>query len=123
MKHFAVSFLSLFFSLATLAQSTQPCLVMQYNQKEKKTPLPGVEVIVSNAGSSVSNQAGRLTLSFRTLKPGDKVNLISAKKIGYEVFNLEAVQQWFVSRDQSPFTLVLVKKEYFEQLRASYRFM
>jgi tetratricopeptide (TPR) repeat protein len=99
------------------AQSSQPCVVKQYNQKEEKTPLPGVEVTVSNAGSTVSDNEGKLTLSFRTLKPGDKVNLISAKKTGYELFNSEAVEQWNISRDQTPFTLVLVNKEYFEQLK------
>ena len=99
-------------------QATQPCVVMQYNQKSAKTPLSGVEVVASNAGSTVSDADGRLTLSFRTLKPGDKVNLISAKKAGYEIFNSEAVTQWNISRDQTPFTLVLVKKAYFDQLKA-----
>jgi tetratricopeptide (TPR) repeat protein len=105
-------------SQALFAQSTQPCIVLQYNQKEAKSPLPGVEVMASNAGSTVSDNAGRLTLSFRTLKPGDKVNLISARKAGFELFNTEAVAQWNISRDQSPFTLVMVKKDYFDQLKA-----
>ena len=100
------------------AQSTQPCLVQQYNQKSMKTPLPGVEVMASNAGSTVSDKDGKLTLTFRTLKPGDKVKLISAKKAGFELFNAEAVEQWNISRDQTPFTLVLVRKDYFDQLKA-----
>lgn len=103
---------------AALAQTTQPCTVKQYNQKAEKTPLPGVEVLVSNAGSTVSDNAGQLTLVFRTLKPGDKVKLISAKKAGFALFNSEAVEQWNISRDQTPFTLVLVKKDYFDQLKA-----
>lgn len=105
-------------SQALLAQSTQPCVVTQYNQKSVKTPLPGVTVMVSNAGSTVSDNDGRLTLTFRTLKPGDKVNLISAKKAGFELFNTEAVEQWNISRDQKPFSLVLVSKEYFDALKA-----
>lgn len=114
------SCLTAFLLSAALAfgQATQPCVVMQYNQKSAKTPLAGVEVVVSNAGSTVSDANGQLTLSFRTLKPGDKVNLISAKKAGYEIFNSEAVTQWNISRDQTPFTLVLVNKTYFEQLKA-----
>ena len=119
MKRFFGFLLALFVPLsAVLAQTTQPCIVLQYNQKEAKTPLAGVEVMVSNAGSTVSDGEGRLTLSFRTLKPGDKVNLISSKKVGYELFNSEAVGQWNISRDQSPFTLVMVKKDYFDQLKA-----
>ena len=104
--------------LSAFGQATQPCLVLQYNQKAAKTPLPGVEVMASNAGSTVSDDKGHLTLTFRTLKPGDKVKLISAKKAGYEVFNTEAVDQWMISRDQTPFTLVLVKKDVFDQLKA-----
>jgi tetratricopeptide (TPR) repeat protein len=99
------------------SQATQPCVVLQYNQKENKTSLPGVEVMASNAGSTVSDNEGKLTLSFRTLKPGDKVNLISAKKTGYELFNKEAVEQWNVTRNNTPFAIVLVKSEYFAELK------
>ena len=99
------------------SQTTQPCVVTQYNQKQPKTPLAGVEVMASNAGSTVSGADGRLTLSFRTLKPGDKVRLISAKKAGYELFNSEAVEQWNISRNSTPFSLVLVKSEYFSHLK------
>ena len=99
------------------SQTTQPCVVTQYNQKQPKTPLAGVEVMASNAGSTVSGADGRLTLSFRTLKPGDKVRLISAKKAGYELFNSEAVEQWNISRNSTPFSLVLVKSEYFSRLK------
>jgi len=101
-----------------LAQSTQPCVVKQYNQKEQKTPLPGVEVMVSNAGSSVSDNAGKLTLAFRTLKPGDKVNLVSAKKDGFELMNTDAVDQWNIAADQRPFELVMVNSAFFAQLKA-----
>ena len=110
--------LSSVLSLSAMAQSTQPCVVKQYNQKEQKTPLPGVEVIVSNAGSSVSDNAGELTLAFRTLKPGDKVNLVSAKKNGFELMNTDAVEQWNIAADQRPFELVMVNSAFFAQLKA-----
>ena len=119
MKRHLLTLLALFVACFALpAQSTQPCVVTQYNQKSTKTPLPGVTVMASNAGSTVSDNAGRLTLTFRTLKPGDKVNLISAKKAGFELFNTEAVEQWNISRDQTPFSLVLVSTEYFNALKA-----
>ena len=119
MKRIFLIFLALLAACSALmAQSTQPCVVTQYNQKSAKTPLSGVTVMVSNAGSTVSDNAGRLTLTFRTLKPGDKVNLISAKKAGFELFNTEAVEQWIISRDQTPFSLVMVSTEYFEALKA-----
>ena len=97
------------------AQAKQPCIVQQYNQKNPKTPLPGVEVTVRNAGSAVSANDGTFTLTFRTLKSGDKVNLISARKAGYEVMNTPAVEQWFISRNNTPFSLLMVKSEYFAQ--------
>lgn len=116
---FGIVVLLLTMTLSAWAQATQPCIVKQYNQKQPKTPLAGVEVMASNAGSTVSATDGSLTLSFRTLKPGDKVNLISAKKAGYEIFNTEAVAQWNISRNSAPFTLVLVKSEYMAQLKGN----
>ena len=118
MRKLSISFLAALISFSALAQSTQPCVVKQYNQKEEKTPLPGVEVMVSNAGSTVSDNAGKLTLSFRTLKPGDKVNLVSAKKNGFELMNTDAVGQWNISTDQRPFELVMVNSDFFAQLKS-----
>ncbi len=118
MKQRLISLLAaLSLTLTILAQATQPCLVKQYNQKQQKTPLAGVQVTVGNAGSGTSGADGRLTLTFRTLKPGDKVNLISAKKAGYELMNKAAVEQWFIARDNTPFSLVLVRSDYFNQLK------
>ncbi len=118
MKQRLISLLAaLSLTLTILAQATQPCLVKQYNQKQQKTPLAGVQVTVGNAGSATSGADGRLTLTFRTLKPGDKVNLISAKKAGYELMNKAAVEQWFIARDNTPFSLVLVRSDYFNQLK------
>lgn len=97
------------------AQTKQPCIVEQYNEEKPKTPLSGVEVMASNAGSTVSANDGTFTLTFRTLKPGDKVNLISAKKAGYEVMNTPAVKQWFISRNNTPFSLLMVKSDHFAQ--------
>ena len=112
-------FLAALFCVSAGAQATQPCVVMKYNKKEAKSPLPGVEVWVNNAGSKTSDENGRLTLLFRTLKPGDKVSNVRATKEGYVIFNAEAVEQWYISRDQMPFTLVLVDKEYFDKLKSA----
>ena len=104
-------------TLTAAAQASQPCVVKQYNQKQVKTPLAGVEVTVSNAGSAVSSANGTLTLNFRTLKPGDKVNLISAYKSGYEIFNQTAVDQWFISRNNKPFNIVLIQSTQMTQIK------
>lgn len=118
MKRFLVSILSVFWMVfAVDAQVTQTCVVLQYNRDEKKTPLPGVEVMVSNAGSQVSDAEGRLTLRFRTLKTGDRVQLLGIHKQGFELMNKDAVEQWNVSSDQKPFEIVMVSSAYFAQLK------
>ncbi len=117
MKRIILAIIILTTALTAQAQATQPCVVKQYNQKQQKTPLGGVQVTVGNAGSAASAADGRLTLTFRTLKPGDRVNLISAKKPGFEVFNKHAVEQWTVSRGAA-FELVLVRSDYFAQLKS-----
>jgi tetratricopeptide (TPR) repeat protein len=65
----------------------------------------------------VSAKDGRLTLTFRTLKAGDKVSLISVKKMGYELFNKSATDQWNLSGAGKPFTIVMVRSDYFSQLK------
>ena len=119
MRKALLSILAAMICVMAGAQATQPCVVKKYNKKEAKTPLSGVEVWVNNAGSKTSDEKGELTLVFRTLKPGDKVSEVQATKAGYVIFNTEAVEQWFISRDQTPFTLVLVDKDYFEQLKSA----
>lgn len=113
MKRILAILLTVANALGVLGQATQPCIVKQYNQKLPKTPLGGVEVMVSNAGSQVSANDGTLVLSFRTLKSGDKVNLVSARKMGFEVMNTDAVRQWFISRDKTAFDLVMMNSEDF----------
>ena len=117
MKRFLTVIFILSITMIGWSQATQPCIVKQYNQQRPKTPLAGVEVIASNAGSAVSATDGTFTLTFRTLRPGDKVKLISAKKAGYEIFNSEAVEQWNISRSNTPFSLVMVKSDYLASLK------
>ena len=119
MRHRMTSLLAaLAISLTALAQATQPCIVKQYNQKQQKTPLPGVQVEVRDAGSAISDKAGLLTLKFATLKPGDKVTTRRVTKEGFEIFNKHAIDQWNVSSSRQPFEIVLVKSDYFSQLKS-----
>ena len=111
MKKSLLLFLLCVTCLTGIAQTIQPCVVQQYNREHPKTPLGGVEITVSNAGSAVSDMSGNLELVFRTLKPGDKVHFVSADKIGYEVFNTSDIDQWNISRDGTPYHIVMVKKD------------
>ena len=75
MKRTFLTLIILVTALTTLAQATQPCVVKQYNQKQQKTPLGGVQVEVRDAQSATSAANGSITLKFATLKPGDRVTL------------------------------------------------
>lgn len=78
------------------AQSTQSGIVLEYDGNNKKKPLANVEIVVNNAGSTVSDAHGKFNLNFRTLKPGDKITVRRVEKLGYEVFNTEAVSQFTI---------------------------
>ena len=102
------------------SQSTQSGFVKEYNERLDKTPLDLVEITISNAASTVSDDNGNFMLQFRTLKPGDKVNVRRIEKLGYEIFNKEALEQWFISRENRPFTIVMCKSEKFKRIRDNY---
>lgn len=102
----------------TFAQTIQKGIVVEYNEGNVPIPLSNVEIVVANAGSTVSNAKGEFTLSFRQLKPGDRVIVRRILKVGYEVFNTEAIDQWYISSDEnSPFMIQLCKTEYLNNAR------
>ena len=117
MKRTFLTLIILATALTALAQATQPCIVKQYNQKQQKTPLAGVQVEVRGAQTATSAANGAVTLQFTTLKPGDRVPFRAATKAGYELMNKTAVEQWNISRDQKPFEIVLIQSAYFTQLK------
>lgn len=102
------------------SQSAQNGIVKEYNDAKKKTPLAGVEIVVNNAGSNVSEKNGKFVLSFRTLKPGDKVEVRKIEKAGYEIFNKDALDAWRIANDGSEFTIVLCKSAKFKALKDQY---
>ena len=111
----------LFFCLTVLfshAQCLQRVLVVEYNGENTKTPLSNVEIVVGNAGSSVTDNEGRCTLNFRTLKPGDKVSVRRIEKPGYEVFNNDVVSNWFLPTQDIEFVIVMCKEELLISLRS-----
>ncbi len=123
MKHnyfcIILSLLFLLYASNLLSQSTQVVKVLEYNGKEQKTPLQGVSLSVQNAGSTLSDAQGEITLQFRTLKAGDAVLLRRIDLAGYEVFNQEAVDSWTIS-PQRTFILVLCKSKRFKTLCEQY---
>lgn len=112
----------IFASLAMIgfAQSKQDGFVKEYNDKAKKKPLSGVQLLISNANSEVSGINGDFHLIFRTLKPGDPVRVQQIIKAGYEIFNKEQLDVWRISNNGEPFTIVLCKSSKFKELKDQY---
>jgi len=109
-----------FFCYVTLfAQSVQQVQVLEYLGKEQKRPLKGVSLTVQNAASTISDQQGKLSLQFRTLKAGEAVQVRRIDLAGYEIFNQEAVDAWTISPKQT-FILILCKSERFKALCDQY---
>lgn len=107
-------------SMTCKAQSIQHGIVMQYNGRETKTSLGGVEILAVNAGSTVSGERGDFALKFKTLKAGDKVKVMRVEKNGYVLFNKEAVDQWHISRSDKPFSIVMCREEKYREIRNNY---
>lgn len=105
------------FSLS--GQSIQRGVVLEYNEHDKKTPLSNVEIVVSNASSTVSDANGEFVLRFRQLKPGDRIMVRRITKVGYELFNKDAIDQWYIASDDStPFTIILCKTSTLHQAQS-----
>ena len=117
MKRPILTLIILATTLTALAQATQPCVVKQYNQKQQKTPLAGVQVEVRDAQSATSAANGSVTLKFTTLKPGDRITVRRIIKPGYEIFNKAAIDQWTITRGATS-EIVLVQSAYFAQLKS-----
>ena len=94
--------------------------IKEYNEELAKTPLAGVEVSVNDAGQRVSDSKGMLTLRFLTKNIGDHVDLVEISKLGYELFNKDAVAQWNISGESRPFTIVMCLSERFKKIKDNY---
>lgn len=101
------------------AQTVQLGVVKEYNEKAQKTPLAGVELNVRSAQSTVSDKKGDFSLNFLTLKPGEKINVRRIEKLGYEVFNKEAIEQWNLN-PKNPFIIVMCRSDRFKRIRDNY---
>lgn len=122
-KSFLVVFLTLFGVLQVYAQSTQNGVVLEYHDKASKTPLSKVAVTASNASSTITDDAGKFTLNFRTLKAGDGIQFRRIEKSGYEVMNREAVEVMRIGSksNAAPLQIVLCSSVLLNQLRDGYR--
>lgn len=104
--HFAICSVS--------AQTEQVGFVKEYNGEGEKTPISGAELRIKNAGSAVSDRDGRFVLEFKTMHPGQRVDVEDIVKEGYEIFNLSALEQWNINPDV-PFTILMVDSKRFKE--------
>ena len=102
------------------AQINEKGYVKEYNERAEKTPLSAVEIIVENAGTTFSDVSGLFTLQFPTLVPGDPVSVSRITKQGYELFNVDAIKQWRVSKTGKPFTIVMCRSDRFKRICDNY---
>lgn len=119
MRYYVVFLIALLFAPLMCAQTIQKGVIKEYNERSQKTPLGGVELNVRSANSTVSDKNGGFSLSFLTLKPGEKVNVRRVEKLGYEIFNKEAIEQWNLN-PKDPFLIVMCKSEKFKRIRDNY---
>lgn len=123
MKKLSIALLFMVFQLITvcsIAQSVEVGYVKEYQGEEQKTPLSGVELRVVGAQSTVSDKNGRYELRFSVLKPGERIEYNDIYKQGYVIFNRETLEYWRISKDQSPFVIVMCKESVFRQLKMKY---
>ena len=119
MKKYLFLTLLIMSALGLSAQAVQDGIIKEYNEKNAKTPLSGVELNVRSAGSTVSDTDGEFSLRFLTLKPGEKVNVRRIEKLGYELFNKEAIEQWNIN-PTTPFVIVMCRADRFKKIRDNY---
>lgn len=119
MKKTFITLINTLFTVLLFAQTTQSGLIQEYREENDKRPLQGVEIEIKHAQSTVSDKKGKFMLEFRTLTPGKKVNVRRIEKLGYEIFNKEALEQWNINPEE-PFTIVMVRQDVFKKIKDHY---
>lgn len=106
-------------AISAVTQTRQMGIVLEYNGTSEKIPLAGVHLSVRDAANVVTDKEGRFTLTFDAQKPGDRIQFRRIEKLGYEVFNQEAVEQLAITPN-APIIIVLIKSSTMKELRDKY---
>ena len=104
-------FLPVLFSLAlsvSNAQKIQHAMVREQNSGRK--PVPGAQIIFTDAVPTTSDQAGKFRLVFQNKKAGEWVFLTEVQKAGYELVNNKEIEQIKLSDTDSLGTDVILAK-------------
>lgn len=105
------------------AQSTQKGIVLEYQGTDAKTPLANVAIAAQNAAATQSDAAGQFTLQFRTLHPGDNIQLRRVDRSGYEIMNREVIENLRIGNEAntSSIQIVMCSRQRLQELRDGYR--
>lgn len=117
MRKIVIVFTLIMISMSARSQALLHGMVLEYEGSETKKPLGGVELVIQDAGTTVSAIDGSFVLSFRTKQRGDAVKVIRIEKLNYEIFNTDAVSQWNIGDE---FTIVMCSSARFKSLRDNY---
>lgn len=102
------------------ADTTEQGTVKEYRGADDKTALPGVELMIKGAPSTISDAQGNFTLRFATLGPGEKVDYTEIYKDGFVIFNKDALDAWRISNNGRPFTIVMCREADFRALKKKF---
>lgn len=116
MKHFITLILFLL-SITVYGQVVQSGYVVELSSGNKA--LSGVEILVSGANPTLSDEKGEFRLQFTREKEGNILNIIEIYKKDYEVVNIEDLRECVIS-SSSPLKIVLCKKETLETAKRNY---
>lgn len=120
MKRLILKLLLFAVILPVYGEVTERGTVKEYHGKEAKTALPGVELMIKGAPSTVSDSEGNFALRFATLSPGEKVDCTEIYKEGFVIFNKDALEAWRISNDGRPFTIVMCRESDFRALKKKF---
>ncbi len=105
-------------SVSTMfGQSIQKGFVFEYNDKMEKVPLANVEIVVTNAASTVSDAKGEFSLRFRQLKPGDRIIVRRCIKSGYSIADETSLEHLYITGDESRINIYLCRTEKLMEVR------
>lgn len=97
MRYILTIIFSMVISFTISGQGVQKGIVLEYNGPAANKPLAGVEIRIKKANSTVSDKDGKFTLRFNNLNSGDRVEVLSLEKKGYELFNKSELEQWNIN--------------------------
>ena len=107
-----------------LGESLQLVRVLEYVPDMKNptiaatyAPLPHVEVNVKGAGSAITNDEGECVLRFNVMKGGDHLIVRYFIRPGYEVMDVETLNNLVIRRDNEPIVVLMISQENASRLR------